>query len=99
MNPQTAEAIVHAASDLLCGMDYPEFAKENGGVETLTNELRRLVDMYEYGPRPVPGVDIPDEDGMCGDLVDLCRADGVNPKVGVPLLERARGAWGLISTI
>lgn len=94
MNPQTAEAIAHAASDLLCGMSHPPFAKEHGGVETLTNELRRLVDMYEYGPPPVRGVDIPDEDGVWGDLVDLCRAEGVDPRVGVPLLERARGAWG-----
>lgn len=52
MNPQTAEAIVHAASDLLCGMDYPTFARENGGVETLTNKLRGMVDAYENNPDP-----------------------------------------------
>ena len=67
MNPQTAEAIVHAASDLLCGMDYPPFAKENGGVETLTNNLREMVDAYENNPDPcgwlpietAPGTDVP----------------------------------------
>jgi len=86
-------AVSHAASDLLCGMKHPQFAEENGGIEALTGELSRLVDQYELGPRPVPGVDIPDEDGMCGDLTDLCRAQGVDPRIGVPLLERARGAW------
>ncbi len=84
------EDIAWAASDLLCGMRHKPFAEEHGGVETLTNNLRVLVDSYEYGPRPVPGVDIPDEDGVCGDLLDLCRAEGVDPKVGIPLLERAR---------
>ena len=88
--PDQLKDIAWAASDLLCGMRHKSFAEEHGGVETLTNNLRVLVDSYEYGPRPVPGVDIPDEDGVCGDLVDLCRAEGVDPKVGIPLLERAR---------
>jgi hypothetical protein len=53
--PDQLKAIAHAASDLLCGMKFPRFAEEHGGVETLTKDLSRLVDRYEEDVDPSDG--------------------------------------------
>jgi addiction module HigA family antidote len=87
------EQVAYAASDFICGTRFPEFANEHGGVERLMDDLSRLVAQFEHGPRPVPGVDVPGPDGDWGGIVELCNAEGVDPQIGVPLLQRAREAW------
>jgi hypothetical protein len=43
---------------------------------------------------PIAGIDVPGLDGDYGNLLDLCAAEGVDPRIGAPLLKRAREAWG-----
>ena len=94
---QQLQQIAHAASDYLLGKRLPAFAEEHGGLDLLEAQLAQLVARFEHGPRPVPGVDVPGPDGDYGSLVDLCAAEGVDPRIGAPLLKRAREAWGKVA--
>lgn len=87
------EQVAYAASDYLCGTRFPEFANEHGGIDSLKTNLSRLVAHFEHGPRPVPGVDVPGPDGDFGGIEELCNAEGVDVRIGAPLLRRARNAW------
>jgi hypothetical protein len=87
------ETIAFAASDYLCAKKFPAFASEHGGLDLLEANLSRLVAHFEHGPRPVPGVDVPGPDGDYGGLQELCNAEGVDVRIGAPLLRRALAAW------
>lgn len=87
------EQVAYAASDYLCGTRFPEFANEHGGIDSLRANLSRLVAHFEHGPRPVPGVDVPCPDGDFGGIEELCNAEGVDVRIGAPLLRRAQKAW------
>ena len=92
-NTDLLQQIAHAASDYLCGKRFPAFAEKHGGLDLLEAQLARLLAHLEHGPRPVPGVDVPGPDGDYGGLDELCAAEGVDPRIGAPLLKRAREAW------
>lgn len=87
------ETIAFAASDYLCAKKFHAFASEHGGLELLEANLSRLVAHFEHGPRPVPGVDVPGPDGDYGGIQELCNAEGVDVRIGAPLLRRALAAW------
>ena len=87
------ETIAFAASDYLCAKKFPAFASEHGGLDLLEANLSRLVAHFEHGPQPVPGVDVPGPDGDYGGIQELCNAEGVDVRIGAPLLRRALAAW------
>ena len=87
------EAIAFAASDYLCAKKFPTFASEHGGLDRLEANLSRLVAHFEHGPQPVPGVDVPGPDGDYGGIQEICNAEGVDVRIGAPLLRRALAAW------
>ena len=65
------------------------------GCDTLDNLLDRIRDrILPHLRPPIAGIDVPGGDGDYGDVLDLCAAEGVDPRVGVPLLKRARETWG-----
>jgi hypothetical protein len=64
------------------------------GCDTLDNLLDQLrARILPHLRPPVAGIDVPGVDGDYGGLQELCDAEGVDPRVGVPLLRRARQAW------
>lgn len=64
------------------------------GCDTLENLLDRIrARILPHLRPPIAGIDVPGPDGDYGDVLDLCAAEGVDPRVGVPLLKRAREAW------
>lgn len=64
------------------------------GCDSLDATLEAIRDrIAPYLREPVAGVDVPGPDGDYGGLVELCRAQGVDPELGVPLLQRAQKAW------
>ena len=87
------ETIAFAASDYLCAKKFPAFASEHGGLDLLEANLSRLVAHFEHGPQPVPGVDVPGPDGDYGGIQELCNAEGVDVRIGAPLLRRALAVW------
>ena len=87
------ETIAFAASDYLCAKKFPAFASEHGGLDLLEANLSRLVAHFEHGPQPVPGVDVPGPDGDYGGIQEICNAEGVDVRIGAPLLRRALAAW------
>ena len=87
------ETIAFAASDYLCAKKFPTFASDHGGLDLLEANLSRLVAHFEHGPQPVPGVDVPGPDGDYGGIQELCNAEGVDVRIGAPLLRRALAAW------
>jgi hypothetical protein len=50
---QQLQQIAHAASDYLCGKQFPSFAEEHGGLDLLEAQLARLLAHFEHGSRPV----------------------------------------------
>ena len=65
------------------------------GCDTLDNllsQIRRRI-LPHLRP-PIAGIDAPGPDGDYGGLAELCAAEGVDPRIGAPLLKRAREAWG-----
>lgn len=49
MNEEVAAlwAVNHAVGDYLLGLEYPEFAAENGGVEKLFEAMKAAYDKFE----------------------------------------------------
>ena len=65
------------------------------GCYTLDNLLDQIrARILPHLRPPIAGIDVPGGDGDYGDVLDLCAAEGVDPRVGVQLLKRAREAWG-----
>ena len=72
----------------------PEWWVPQYGCDSLDNLLDRLrARILPHLRPPVAGIDVPGVDGDYGGLQELCDAEGVDPRVGVPLLRRARQAW------
>jgi hypothetical protein len=64
------------------------------GCDTLDNLLDRIRErILPHLRPPIAGIDVPGGDGDYGDVLDLCEAEGVDPRIGAPLLKRAREAW------
>jgi hypothetical protein len=64
------------------------------GCDTLDNLLDRIRSrILPHLRPPIAGIDVPGGDGDYGDVLDLCEAEGVDPRIGAPLLRRARQAW------
>jgi hypothetical protein len=83
-------------AQLVSGPNGPKWWVPQYGCETLDNLLDRLrTRILPYLRPPVAGIDVPGGDGDYGDVMDLCAAEGVPYSVGVPLLNRARQAWGV----
>lgn len=65
------------------------------GCDTLDNLLDQIrARILPHLRPPIAGIDVPGGDGDYGNVLDLCAAEGVDPRVGVPLLKRARETWG-----
>jgi hypothetical protein len=72
----------------------PEWWVPQYGCDSLDNLLDRLrTRILPYLRPPVSGVDVPGGDGDYGGLQELCDAEGVDVRIGAPLLRRARDAW------
>lgn len=59
--------------------------------DDLMAEIRRV--LLPHLRPPVTGVDVPGPDGDYGDIQELCDAEGVDVRIGAPLLRRAFAAW------
>jgi hypothetical protein len=65
------------------------------GCDTLENLLRRIrARILPHLRPPIAGIDVPGPDGDYGGLQELCDAEGVDVRIGAPLLKRAQKAWG-----
>ncbi len=72
----------------------PEWWVPLYGCDTLDNLLDRLrTRILPHLRPPVAGIDVPGGDGDYGGLQELCDAEGVDVRIGAPLLRRARDAW------
>ena len=81
-------------AQLVSGPHGPEWWIPQYGCDSLDNLLDRLrTRILPYLRPPVAGIDVPGGDGDYGDVMDLCAAEGVDVRIGVPLLKRARDAW------
>lgn len=81
-------------AQLVSGPHGPEWWEPAWGCDSLDNLLDRLRErILPHLRPPIAGIDVPGGDGDYGDVLDLCAAEGVDPRVGVPLLKRARRAW------
>lgn len=81
-------------AQLVSGPHGPEWWAPLYGCDTLDNLLDRLrARILPHLRPPVTGIDVPGPDGDYGGLQELCAVEGVDPRVGVPLLKRARQAW------
>ena len=80
-------------AQLVSGPNGPEWwvSRTAGDLEVLLFQIRARI-LPHLRP-PVAGIDVPGCDGDYGDVMDLCAAEGVDPRVGVPLLKRAQEAW------
>jgi hypothetical protein len=64
------------------------------GCDTLDNLLDQIRSrILPHLRPPIAGIDVPGPDGDYGGLQELCEAEGVDPRIGAPLLKRAREAW------
>lgn len=64
------------------------------GCDTLENLLDRIRGrILPHLRPPIAGIDVPGPDGDYGGLQELCEAEGVDVRIGAPLLKRAREAW------
>lgn len=65
------------------------------GCDSLNNALWKIRKRILPHLRPaIAGIDVPGGDGDYGGLQELCDAEGVDVRIGAPLLRRARAAWG-----
>jgi hypothetical protein len=60
-------------------------------LDTLLTQIRARI-LPRLRP-PIAGIDVPGGDGDYGGLQELCEAEGVDVRIGAPLLKRARQAW------
>jgi hypothetical protein len=64
------------------------------GCDTLENLLDRIRSrILPHLRPPIAGIDVPGGDGDYAGLQELCDAEGVDVRIGAPLLRRARAAW------
>ena len=83
------------SSQLVSGPHGHEWWAPIYGCDTLDNLLDRIrARILPHLRPPIAGIDVSGGDGDYGDVLDLCAAEGVDPRVGVPLLQRAKKAWG-----
>ena len=76
-------------------VDQLEWWVPSFGCDTLDNLLCRIrARIMPHLRPPIAGIDVPGPDGDYGNVLDLCAAEGVDPRIGAPLLKRAREAWG-----
>ena len=79
----------HRLGPLLRGEGAP--APDPVDLDALLAQIRQLI-LPHLRP-PVAGVDVPGPDGDYWGLHDLCDAEGVDVRIGAPLLRRALAAW------
>ena len=60
-------------------------------LDILLNQIRARI-LPHLRP-PIAGIDVPSPGGDYGGLQELCDAEGVDVRIGAPLLRRARKAW------